>query len=646
MPGAPVPQRIVVVEDEPIVGLDIKLHLQSFGYIVDGVYATGEEALKGIALNPPDIAIMDIRLQGMFDGLETAEQVKAKYGIPIILLTAHADEDTLKRARDSAPFGYIMKPFEPRELRTAVEIALLRHQMEQAVIQRERLFSTTLESIRDAVIVVGPEFRIEYVNTVAQKLLRGSREALLGAKLHDHLTLLGPDGSTVGNHDTPGIQVFAQVADGTQMPVDRYSSALVDENGVATGWVIVLHDVSEHLESERILREHEERARQSQKMEAIGRLTGGIAHDFNNLLTVIMGYARLLVDELNEMDQGKEVDTAALRADADGIRKAAGRSAELTRQLLAFSRHQIMQRSVVDLNAIVSGMQKMLERLVSDDITLQFDLVASPSSVYADPGQLEQVLMNLVVNARDAMHSGGRVVVKTENRTLGEADIEGRHDVQPGEFICLTVRDSGIGMDGDTLEHIFEPFFTTKQPGEGTGLGLSTVYGIVAQSGGAVDVRSQVGGGSQFSVWMPYHADAPTVASSDGAKPHSPLSGHETILVVEDDDAVRLLLVRTLGRSGYQVLEAANAGEALLQWENARDTIAMIVTDVVMPHLPGTKLIARLRVDDPDLKVLFLSGYPDKYADEAELTDVAHHFMQKPVDPREVVKRVRRILDE
>lgn len=634
--------RIAIVEDEHIVGLDIRMHLENSGYVVTGIYASGEDALAGMEADPPDLAVMDIRIQGNLDGVETARLAKEKLNIPVIVLTAMADESTLQRAKLTQPFAYIIKPFEERELRTAIEIALYRHRMEQALYERQQLFSTTLASIQDAVIVTDMDFHVTFLNPIAEQMLGTDLADLGNDDLRERYTLETMTGEPASLIQLPPNPIHVVRRDETRLPVDVYVSPLKVSESEQTGWVIVLHDVAERLNSERMLREQEEQLRQSQKMEAMGRLTGGIAHDFNNLLTVIMGYAKLLGEEIETIDQ---IETSALLADVDGIHKAATRSATLTRQLLAFSRHQVMERRVVSLNQVVADMEKLIERLVSDDVSITVDLGAGRPVIHADPGQIEQVIMNLIVNARDAMPGGGRIALTTENRELGPGDVKQRDRVSPGEFVVLTVRDTGTGMSADVVEKIFEPFFTTKEHGRGTGLGLSTVYGIVAQSGGFVEVDSSPGKGSALSVFLPVHKGSEE-RGRKATEIDDPSRGSETILLVEDDDGIRALLSRVLSKRGYEVIDAANPADAIQEWDHIGVSVDLLVTDIVMPGMPGTHLAERFRSSAPDLKVLLMSAFPESYLDDGERERLGMHFIEKPLDPREFVLRVRQILDE
>jgi len=378
----------------------------------------------------------------------------------------------------------------------------------------------------------------------------------------------------------------------------------------------------------------EESLRQAQKMEAIGQLTGGIAHDFNNILAAILANSHFLIDSLGEHDPR--------RADAEDIRVAAERAAALTRQLLAFSRRQVLQPSVVDLNGAVAGVQKMLCRLIGEDITLAVAPGEPLGSVKVDVGQLEQVIMNLVVNARDAMPAGGRLMIETANVDFDDEYAASHAAVKPGKFVMLAVSDTGCGMDDATKKRLFEPFFTTKEPGKGTGLGLSTCYGIVKQSGGFIWVYSEPGRGSVFKVYLPRIEHAPTPAHS--RHPAGSLDGDEAILLVEDDLQVRAAVTRMLQAHGYRMLVARDGLEAARVVAAARIPIDLVLTDVVMPGASGPE-VAEMVLGRFPAKVLFMSGYTDHAVLRAGVLQPGHSFIQKPFSPETLARKLREVLD-
>jgi two-component system cell cycle sensor histidine kinase/response regulator CckA len=383
-------------------------------------------------------------------------------------------------------------------------------------------------------------------------------------------------------------------------------------------------------------REREEQLRQAQKIESVGRLTGGIAHDFNNMLTAINGYSDLTLRHLSDDDP--------LRRNVEEIKKAGERSAALTQQLLAFSRQQVLQSKVIDLNEIINDTIQMLERLMGENIQLVTILDSKLGRVEGDPGQLTQVLMNLVVNARDAMPEGGFLTIKTSNKYLDEDFAARFPPTQPGSYIMLEVTDTGIGMDAETQKNIFEPFFTTKEVGKGTGLGLSTAYGIIKQSDGFIWVKSEIGRGTTFEIYLP-RIDREVSAEIENNKLENTPKGMETILVVEDEDIVRALTRRILEESGYRVIEARNGVEALSNWEKQNVKIDLLMTDVLMPQMGGSELAEKLAKIYPDLCILFTSGYTDDAIIRHNVIDADNNFIQKPFTFDELTNKVREILD-
>jgi two-component system cell cycle sensor histidine kinase/response regulator CckA len=394
----------------------------------------------------------------------------------------------------------------------------------------------------------------------------------------------------------------------------------------------VLEAIAEDITERRVL---EDQFRQSQKMEAVGRLAGGIAHDFNNLLTVISGYTEVLLYHLSVGHP--------LHAKAEAIQQASDRATTLTRQLLAFSRKQLLELKVIDVNAIVADMERLLRPLIGEDIELTTSLTPNIGCTRADAGQLEQVIMNLVVNAKDAMPSGGKICIRTASVTLDESYRPENTFIKHGPYVMISVSDSGQGMDRETQARIFEPFFTTKEKGKGTGLGLSTVYGIIKQSGGYVFVQSELGRGTVFTIYFP-RVDEPSEAHGATQISPSAAGGSETILLVEDEDSVRQLVRETLESRGYRVLEAENGDAALALAASHTDPIHLIITDVVMPGLSGHELVQQLIPARPTLKVLYLSGYAQEAFSASVAADAPKTFLQKPFTLQTLSRKVREIL--
>jgi PAS domain S-box-containing protein len=411
----------------------------------------------------------------------------------------------------------------------------------------------------------------------------------------------------------------------------RFSLAVLrNAVGEEIGTLAILEDTSERKRLEAQLR-------QSQKMEAVGRLAGGIAHDFNNLLAVIMGHSDLILSVLRKGD--------GMTHDVEQIRRASERAATLTRQLLAFSRRQFLQPQVIDVNTLVGNLATMLRRLIGEDIQLELRLDPATGRVSADPGQLEQVIMNLAVNARDAMPQGGRLVLETASAALDQAFVAAHPGSTAGGHVRVSIQDTGCGMTAEVLSHLFEPFFTTKEPGRGTGLGLSTVYGIVKQHRGYIDVTSEPGRGTAFAVYLP-RVETRAATERPAPRDQPSLGGRETVLFVEDEVAVRDLMHRVLAKGGYTVLAAGDGLEALGLVEAHAAPIDLVVTDVIMPRMSGPELASRLRARDPGLRLLYVSGYTaDQLRSQADLGADAP-LLPKPFTSDGLLRKVREVLDQ
>lgn len=422
--------------------------------------------------------------------------------------------------------------------------------------------------------------------------------------------------------------------DGSLRQVEIVSHEIVFDERPAR--LVLALDVTDRLAAEHTLREREEQLRHAQKMEAVGRLAGGVAHDFNNLLTVITG-------NLDFARSALPTDSP-IHADLEEVSAAAQRAATLTRQLLAVSRKQMLHPRLLDLGQAVAQAQRLLQRVIGEDVLLELSLPNQVWAVNADPGQVDQVLLNLVMNARDAMPAGGTITIEVENVLIGAEEPGSMNiSVEAGPYVALTVRDSGAGMDQATREHAMEPFFTTKPAGQGTGLGLATVYGIVSQSGGGIRISSEPGTGTHVSVLLP-KASGEITENAPGMT--SVARGYgQTILVVEDETPVRGVIRRTLERHGYRVLEARHGTDALLVWERAHATVAMVITDIVMPELGGRELAARLRDDRPEIPILFLSGYAGGAGAAGGLPLAAGEpFLHKPFAGTELLRQVETLL--
>jgi len=932
--------RILIVEDENIVARDIQNTLKHLGYAVTGLAATGEDAIQKAGETRPDLVLMDVMLKGYQDGVEAAQKILALYNIPVIYLTAFTDEKTLQRAKVTEPYGYILKPFEERELHIAIEMAIYKHRMAMKLQEREQWLAKILKTISDAVIVIDNKGNVSFMNMVAEALTGWKQKDATGKPLAEVFKIVETDKNTSPDKlvrhvfQEGSIDIYSRLLtkDGREISIDDSAVPLRDESGNVSGAILVFRDISarqqaqtklldrfgqlqalyqmteaigraigiaeiyeealkslervlkvdrasillfdpdgvirfkawhglsdeyrrtvaghspwsperrnpqpifianveqdntrghfrdailregiralgflplmgqglllgefmiyynaphefteeenrlaqtiagnvasaieraraiaavqaseerfrqmaenirevfymsdpkapavlyvspayeeisgrscaslyeqprsfidavlpedrervaaayarqvqgeptheeyritrpngevrwiwdhsfpianeagefyrvagiaeditERKRTEEALRKSEDQLRKAQRLEAIGRLAGGVAHDFNNMLTAIIGTAELAMLELHR--------DHPVRRDLKEIKQTADRAANLTRQLLAFARQQIIAPGILNLNDLIMNLDKMLHRLIGEDIELA--VIPSPDIglVKVDAGQIEQVIVNLAVNARDAMPGGGALVIKTADFTVDQEFAAQHPELTPGEYVTLTVQDSGAGMTEEVKARLFEPFFTTKEVGKGTGLGLATCYGILKQNGGHIEVESEMGKGSTFRLYLPRMTETASAQPQPvplGAIP----PGTETVLLVEDEPTVREVATRMLREQGYHVLVATN-GEEAIQLARARvsEPIHLLVTDVVMPRLSGKAVADQLKILRPDIKVLFISGYSDDTLMRHGASEAASlNFLQKPFSPSLLAYRIREVLDK
>ncbi len=508
-----------------------------------------------------------------------------------------------------------------------------------------RAMNQTLQALFDAsplsIIALDKEGRVTMWNRAAERTFGWTREEVIG--LHDPIVPPDKMGEFHLLHDRvireggfSGVEIRRRKKGGEPVDVSLSTATMRDAEGKVVGIMSVMMDITERKRVEEALKQSEEQLLQAQKMEAVGRLAGGVAHDFNNLLTAIRGYADLLLQRLDE--------DFPYRKDVEEILKAGERASSLTQQLLAFSRKQVMVPHVLDLNEVVENMEDMIRRMIGEDIDLVTLLRPGLWSVKVDRGQIEQVVMNLVVNARDAVDRGGKITIETGN-VLFDQDYLYRHPVVvPGAYAMLAVSDTGCGMDEETKARLFEPFFTTKEMGKGTGLGLSTVYGIVKQSNGYIWVYSELHRGSVFKIYLPRH-DSPAGKEKPDPRSAEVPKGSETILLVEDDELVRTLARDVLRGHGYTVLEAHDGADAMGVAVSHRGRIHLLVTDVVMPNMGGQEVAAALSHLHRDMKVLFMSGYADDAIERQGILSPGTRLLQKPFRIDALLRKVREVLD-
>jgi len=637
---APQQLRVLIVEDSPRDAKLVLANLKRAGFevafdVVDDVELFAQQ----IKETEYDIIISDHSLPG-WSPLEAASILKENSkDIPFIVVTGALDDQTAVECVKQGAADYILKDRMarlPSAVLRALEEKRLRDERQRAELalqQSEKQYRLLFEDNPHPMWVCDAEtLRFLAVNQAAVANYGFSREEFLGMTIKDItpaedipalLQKLALDHAGV---DRAGDWRHRR-KDGTVIRVEITSQA-TQFNGRRAEFVLA-NDVTER-------KQLEEQLRQSQKMEAVGQLAGGVAHDFNNLLTVINGYSELMLREVGANSPFTQQLTE--------IKKCGDRAADLTRQLLAFSRRQALCPENVNLNALIMGVHSMLQRLIPENIDLATIPAKQLGTVKADPGQIEQIILNLVVNARDAMPDGGKLTIETANVDLDEVYAREHLGMKPGPHVMLAVSDTGVGMDKEIQKRIFEPFFTTKEKGKGTGLGLSTVYGIVQQSGGNIWVYSEPGHGSSFKIYLPVAGDRPDAIHADN-KDNRPRGGTETILLVEDEEPVRALIKRTLVARGYRVLDAGNGAQALSLSNQHKGTFKLLITDLMMPDMSGWELAERLGRSCGDMKVLFMSGYTneDILRRGALTPEVA--FLQKPFSPDAIAHKVREVLD-
>ena len=639
------PLRVLFVEDrEKDVEL-LVLELRRGGYdLVQERVDTPEAFGAALERQGWDIILCDYQMP-RFDAPAALALVKErKVDLPFIVVSGTVGEETAVEALRAGAHDFMTKdrlsrllPAIDRELREAFGRAE-RRRAESALLEKEAQYRQIVESVRAVVWRADARtFQFTFVSPEAEKILGYPMRMWL------------EEPSFWSDHIHPDDRAWATALyrRNTEEKRDhQFEFRLVAADGHAVWFQDLVRVVVEGDEVRELVgimidvteRRHlEDQLRQSQKLEAVGQLAGGVAHDFNNLLGVITGYSDLALREIDPEHRAHRR--------VEQIRKAAERAAALTRQLLAFSRKQVLQPRVLAVNAVVADVEKMLRRLIGEDIQLVTVFSEGLGTVKADPGQIEQVIVNLAVNARDAMPGGGKLVIETANTDLDEGYVRAHADARPGCHVVLSVSDTGHGMDARTLSRVFEPFFTTKGPDKGTGLGLSTVYGVVKQSGGHVTAYSEPGHGTSFKVYLPRVDEPMEPRPGQGAVSEALSRGTETILLAEDEESLRLMFRELLEGAGYVVLEEASPEAAVAASDSHAGPIHLLMTDVVMPRMGGQELARRLLATRPQLRVLYVSGYSFEGIGHHGLIDAGANYLEKPFTSEALLRTVRRILD-
>lgn len=636
-------ERILIVEDEKLVAMDIERGLRALGYEIVAVADTGELAIERAESLRPDLVLMDIRLKGEMDGIEAARRIRERAFIPVVFLTAYADAPTVERAKAIAPHGYLGKPFDDRELHRVVELALARSAAERAERERaatalwesEERFRLLIEAVRDyALILVDEHGRVAAWNSGAERLTGWSESEIVGTSI----TKLYPPESSGDDVIASEIEQLRREGrvesegwrirkDGTRFWVKTIRTAAFDDAGRFLGFAAVTQDITER-------RALETQLLRAQKFDAIGKLAGGIAHDFNNMLMIVLSRC----EDLLRLNGAKEPERRYL----ENIKQASLKSSELTRQLLATARREVIRPEVLDLSELVASTMHLLERSIGEDIRISVTLAEPRWKIYADPSKLHQVLLNLALNARDAMPSGGALTVESRNLHATPDYVRQRPALREGDYAVLVVSDSGCGIAPDDREKIWDPFFSTKLAG--TGLGLSVVRGVVEQMGGHIWMYSEVGEGTSFKIYFPRHVG---LAEKKAEQPVDRASsrGTETILLVEDEELLRAIVRDALEEGGYHVLEATDPERAIEISRRFDGTIHLLLTDVVMPRLNGRQLAERLQSERPSLPVIYMSGYSQGAISNHRVLDAGVRFLEKPIPASRLLQEVRECLD-
>ena len=637
--SGPTAKRILIVDDDEDMRKTLQLILTRQGYEIVQA-ASGREALERASQETFDIGLLDIRLPDR-DGTELLKPLKERCpNMDLIIATGYASLRSAVRALHDGASAYVTKPLNVDEVLAKVRNLLERQclaeekrRADEALQEAEARYRELFENANDMIYIHDLDGKLTSLNCTAERILGYSREEALGKDIAE---IVAPEHRAMAREVVAAMlaglpmavyEVDVIAKDGRRLRME-VSSRPIYQDGVAVGIQGIARNITER-------RELEERLRQAEKMEAIGRLAGHIAHDFNNLLTVINGYSQLLLADLSEGD--------AIRDEVRQIYEAGKRAADLTQQLLAFGRKQLLHMEIIDINQMIQSLSKMLQRLLHEDVALHLELGERPSYVKADKSQLEMMLVNLAVNAGDAMPKGGRLTIGTDIVQLEAGGQAEELDVDPGRYVLLTVRDTGVGMSEEVRTHLFEPFFTTKEVGKGTGLGLAGVYGTIKQHRGAIQVRSAIGQGTTFYIYLPYATEQAAIEATPSlaSLPH----GSETILVVEDQEAVRDTAVRMLSTLGYHVVQAANGYHALEVLADPSVTVDAVITDIVMPEMDGPALVAQLRKAYPNIKSLYMTGYADAVLIRRGALQSGVALLHKPFTTKELATKLHAVLE-
>ncbi len=632
-------KAVLVVEDEAITAMEIRATLNRLGYRVSGIASTEEEAISNTMKHSPDLILMDIHLKGKDDGISLADQLRTKFDIPVVYLTAFSDDDTLKRALFTQPYGYIVKPFSEQELRSMIETALYKHTLDKSLREREQWISNILTSLSDAVMTTDIHGTVTLLNPAAEALTGWISPDAQGKPLTDIFVLEDPEGNRPAEHlvdrivrerrswEAEGI-LHNQFLSGRTPFVSAQASTLKNEEGLVTGLVLIFQDISARKQTEDHLRETEATIRHMQKVEALGTLASGIAHDFNNIMTVILGFTQL---GLIKVDAAHPVqDYLQL------ILTASNRAKELVKQILTFSRQQEQQAKPIQLREIIEEGLDLMRGMLPTTIDIQTHLSEEPGMVLADPNQIHQVFMNLCTNAEHAMRGTCGVLEIGLSPVNVDQELRKQHpNLQEGPHLCLTVKDSGPGIAPETLPRIFDPFFTTKDVGEGTGMGLAVVHGIIISHGGSISVTSQPQQGTCFKIFLPLIGpeipqEPSSTSTSVALESATELSPKGRVLFIDDEVGLTMLGQEILQNLGYEVVTYNNSLTALNGFKADPDTFDLVITDQTMPKLSGEMLAKEIIQIRKDIPIILCTGYAPNLSPTETQSLGIRTFLTKP----------------
>ncbi|MDQ7783581.1 MAG: response regulator [Desulfomonilaceae bacterium] len=635
--------RVLIVEDSEDDCLLLVRHLRRGGYQPEFRRVETNSAVReALVEHTWDVVISDYAMPH-FSAMGVLSVLRSMHlDIPCLIVSGTIGEETAVTIMKAGANDYIMKdnlqrlvPAIEREIREA-EIRKERRRTAEALRESEERYRSLVDNIDIGVTLMDADYNVVMTNPAQSRLFSKHVDEMVGTKCHETFAETAsicpycPASRAMSTGRPAEVEVERLIGDEKRTNLRIRAFPTLGRDGAITGCIEVVEDITQRARME-------EQLRQTAQLEAIGRLAGGVAHDFNNLLTAILGYSSVLLQQMPKNSSEREK--------VFQIGRAAERAAELTRQLLAFSRKQVLSVRALDLNPLIADFEKILRRLLGVDIELMTVFDPSLGQVMADPNQIEQILLNLAVNARDAMPEGGKLTMETANVTLDEAYTRAHADLNPGQYVMFSVADTGVGMDADTRSNIFDPFFTTKEKGKGTGLGLSTVYGIVKQHKGHVSVYSEPGRGSVFKIYLPC-MERRIASTSEVAAAGDQRRGHETVLVVEDEEVVRNLACELLELLGYSVLHAAHPLEAIRLSQEYDGPIHLLLTDIVLPKMDGARLYRTISESRPGIKVLYVSGYTQNAIIDHGVLKPGVHFLAKPFTLDSLASKVREILDK